>query len=111
MHLTHTRLERQPGGGLAFWDVGSAAEANQVMHPEARVTCIGHSHRPCLWFRTNNSAPTWQAGALEQSIELDRGCRYLVDVGSLGEGSPPSYVTLSDNLLTWRGVSERPSRP
>jgi diadenosine tetraphosphatase ApaH/serine/threonine PP2A family protein phosphatase len=82
----------------AEWDYLVSAEEGYDAFPAfaTRVCFVGHSHRPGAW-SVGSSGREYEPGATE--IELERGRRYLVNVGSVGQprdGDPRAAYALWD---------------
>jgi diadenosine tetraphosphatase ApaH/serine/threonine PP2A family protein phosphatase len=82
----------------ADWDyVVSAEDGYEAFGAFATRLCfIGHSHRPGAW-SVGSSGRAHEPGA--QQVELDRGRRYIVNVGSVGQprdGDPRAAYALWD---------------
>jgi diadenosine tetraphosphatase ApaH/serine/threonine PP2A family protein phosphatase len=66
------------------WDYLVTAEDGfgAFEHFATRWCFVGHSHTPGLW-SLGSSGPEYEAGAV--SVEMERGRRYIVNVGSVGQ--------------------------
>jgi len=49
-----------------------------------RLCFVGHTHRPAVW-SLGVSGPEFRTGGLESELALERGRRYIVNVGSVGQ--------------------------
>lgn len=63
---------------------------------EARVTFIGHVHVPMIFYRTASGTLREHAPESEATVPLSDNCRYVVNVGSVGQprdgNNAASYV-------------------
>ncbi len=74
----------------------------------SRLCFVGHSHQPAVW-SLGSSGPEFEAGP--ESIDLESGRRYLVNVGSVGQprdGDPRACYAVWDvdaGRITFHRVS------
>ena len=103
----HTWIEENQG--LRFHNIDSIYSAQEMFRLTSfRLAFVGHSHSPGWWELCDGSRPKWQHARAGETWSLNPGCRYIVDVGSLGEPQRPqgsNYVLWRDSELSWRGLS------
>lgn len=97
--LAHTWLR-----GNIFESIDSIAAATLCFESQgARTLFVGHSHSPGWWQWAPGDRPRWTHAANQRELFFEDGCRYIVDVGSLGEPQRPD----DPRYALWDGVGVR----
>lgn len=81
------------------WDANVSFEALDEHYPEARVCFFGHTHGAMLFPQEGSKSRLVQleSGA---SLDLEEGCRYLINPGSVGQprdGNPAAAFGVFDS--------------
>jgi diadenosine tetraphosphatase ApaH/serine/threonine PP2A family protein phosphatase len=86
-----------PQNPLDWEYVRSRFQAWQILEQQEQLVCfIGHTHRPFVWSLLADGIVTEQRA---DAISLDPACRYLINVGSVGQprdGDPRCSYAIVD---------------
>lgn len=99
--VTHTLFENHD-----FWDIEQPEQAQRLLARRPLVF-TGHRHRPGYWLQRGSHAPFWTSVLEPRVLTLETDCRYLIQIGSLGEPKAaglPRYLAWRENHIQWFGL-------
>lgn len=108
--IVHTLLELRPDG-VDFISIERPEHAEQLMRRRSRVF-TGHLHLPGYWSWDQQAPPRWTSVRTPTTLELAPDCRYLFQVGSLGEPLAehlPRFLIWNQNRVEWRRLEPCPT--